>query len=209
VKNLSPVTQRFLRYVAYDTQSSQHSDSYPSTVKQKVLLELLRDELQELGLQNVIMDKYGYVTGTLPSNLKSPTVPVIGLIAHVDTSPDVSGSDVKPQVHRKYDGGPIKLNRNVTLNTDDSPLLNEHKGETIITSDGTTLLGADDKAGIAEIMTAIERLREKPVTPHGTLRIAFTPDEEVGDGTKFFDVKNFGAEYASSGTFHRSTANQV
>ena len=195
MRELPPVAQRFLRYVRYDTQSSTTSETYPSTEKQKVLLSALRNELRELGLSDATMDKYGYVTATLPSNVKA-RVPVVGLIAHVDTSPDVSGANVNPQVHAGYDGTPIKLNENLVLTPELAPLLMNHKGETIITSDGTTLLGADDKAGIAEIITFLERLKADSSILHGKLRIAFTPDEEVGNGTKFFDVAAFGAEYA-------------
>jgi tripeptide aminopeptidase len=188
------VAQRFLRYVRYDTQSDPVSAAYPSTEKQKVLLGLLREELIGLGLADAAMEGYGYVTATLPSNVRN-RVPVIGLIAHVDTSPDVSGARVNALVHADYQGQPIQLN-NKTLTHELAPRLGEHIGHTIITSDGSTLLGADDKSGIAEIMTCLEVLKTDASIPHGELKIAFTPDEEVGNGTKFFDVRRFGADYA-------------
>jgi tripeptide aminopeptidase len=195
MSELPPVAKRFLRYVRYDTQSSETSQSYPSTEKQKDLLRVLADELRGLGLDDACMDEYGYVTATLRSNVPNK-VPVVGLIAHADTSPEVSGANVKPQVHKNYDGGPIKLSETLWLTSEEGPLLRGHAGGTIITSDGSTLLGADDKAGIAEIMTLLEVLRADVLIPHGTLRIAFTPDEEVGKGTEFFDVKKFGADFA-------------
>jgi tripeptide aminopeptidase len=195
MSELPPVAKRFLRYVRYDTQSSETSQSYPSTEKQKDLLRVLAGELRGLGLDDAYMDEYGYVTATLRSNVPNKT-PVVGLIAHADTSPEVSGANVKPQVHENYDGGPIKLNETLSLTPEEGPLLAGHTGGTIITSDGNTLLGADDKAGIAEIMTLLEVLRADASIPHGTLRIAFTPDEEVGKGTEFFDVKKFGADFA-------------
>ena len=195
MNELPSVAQRFLRYVRYDTQSSETSQTYPSTEKQKELLSVLVNELRDLGLDDAAMDEYGYVMATLRSNVQA-TVPIIGLIAHVDTSPDVSGAKVNPQVHPDYDGGPIKLNETQRLTPEESPLLLRHIGSTIITSDGNTLLGADDKAGIAEIMALLERLRADVSIPHGTLRIAFTPDEEIGKGTEFFDIGKFDAEYA-------------
>jgi tripeptide aminopeptidase len=193
---------RFFRYVKIDTQSQEGvEDRYPSTEKQKDLLELLVDELKELGLKDVEMDKYGYVTATFPGNLtkeENAKVPVIGLLAHVDTSPDVSGANVKPVIHKNYDGGDIVLpgDPKVVLKAAENPALKEHIGDDIITSDGTTLLGADNKAGIAEIMTLFEYLKNHPEVRHGTIRVAFTPDEEVGAGTKYFDVKKFNADYA-------------
>ncbi|MFH1129699.1 MAG: peptidase T [Pseudomonadota bacterium] len=193
--DLPPVVKKFLRYVRYDTQSSEDSDTYPSTSKQKELSKLLVKELKELGLEDAVMDEHGYVLATLKSNVKNK-VPVIGFIAHVDTSPEVSGKDVKPQIHPNYDGGAIKLNGEYTLTPEQCPVLANNKGNTIITSDGTTLLGADNKAGIAEIMTLVERLQADSAISHGALRIAFTCDEEVGNGTKYFDVKKFGADYA-------------
>jgi len=195
MSELPSVVQRFLRYVRYDTQSEEGSETYPSTEKQKVLLELLVKELKELGLADAAMDEHGYVMATLPGNVERE-VPVIGLIAHVDTSPEVSGAGVNPQLHPDYDGGPIRLNDQYTLTPEQSPELLDNRGNTIITTDGGTLLGADNKAGIAEIMTMVERLQADPSIPHGTLRIAFTPDEEIGAGTKHFDVEKFGAKYA-------------
>jgi len=193
---------RFFRYVKIDTQSRDDvEDRYPSTDKQKELLTILVEELKELGLADVQMDKYSYVTATLPSNLSDPEtkkVPVIGFIAHVDTSPDVSGTHVKPVIHRKYDGDDIILPGDPAqvLRFSENPALADHVGDDIITSDGTTLLGADDKAGIAEIIAAIQYLTTHPEVKHGTIRIGFTPDEEVGNGTKFFDVKKFAADFA-------------
>ena len=193
---------RFFRYVRIDTQSREDvEDRYPSTDKQKELLNILVEELKELGLSDVQMDEYGYVTATLPSNLSSAETkktPVIGLIAHVDTSPDVSGADVKPVVHRKYDGGDVVLPADPAqvLRFSENPALADHVGDDLITSDGTTLLGADDKAGVAEVMTAIQYLTEHPEVKHGTVRVGFTPDEEVGAGTKFFDVRKFAADFA-------------
>ena len=193
---------RFFRYVKIDTQSREGvEDKYPSTDKQKDLLKLLVGELKELGLGDAEMDKYGYVTATMPSNLNpedSKMVPVIGLIAHVDTSPEVSGANVKPVIHKNYQGEDIVLpgDKEQVLRFDENPALKDHIGHDIITSDGTTLLGADNKAGIAEIMSLLEYLVAHPEIKHGTLRIGFTPDEEVGAGTKFFDVKKFAADYA-------------
>ena len=193
--NLPSVVERFLRYTRIDTQSSESSETYPSTAKQKHLGQLLVQELQELGLRDAAMDEYGYVMATVPGNVQED-VPVIGFISHVDTSPEVSGKDVKAQLHPNYDGKPIKLNEEYTLSPEQSPQLLEHLGHTIITTDGTTLLGADNKAGCAEIMTLVERLQAERSIPHGTIRIAFTCDEEVGTGTKFFDTKKFGARAA-------------
>jgi len=198
----STMIDRFFRYVKIDTQSQEGiEDKYPSTDKQRELLKLLVEELQELGLKDAAMDKYGYVMATLPSNLsldEEKKVPVIGLIAHVDTSPEVSGENVKPLIHRNYQGDDIGLpgDPDQVLRLDENPALKDHIGHDIITSDGTTLLGADNKAGITEIMGMIEYLNAHLDIKHGTLRIGFTPDEEVGAGTKFFDVKKFGADYA-------------
>lgn len=192
--------ERFFRYVKIDTQSQEEVENYPSTEKQKDLLNLLVDELVEIGLKDAKMDQYGYVMATLPSNLsaeETKKVPVIGLLAHVDTSPEVSGKDVKPALHQ-YQGGSITLPGDTSLSIDpeDNPELPKKKGHEIVTSDGTTLLGADNKAGIAEIMTLLEYLKDNPEIKHGTLRIGFTPDEEVGMGTRYFDVKKFGADFA-------------
>ena len=187
---------RFLRYVAVDTQSDENSESQPSTGKQLVLLEMLRDELRALGLE-AELDQWGYVMATLPSNLDHKA-PAIGFIAHVDTSPDASGKDVKAQIIRDYDGGDIELKGvpGLALRVADFPELTGYKGQTIITTDGTTLLGADDKAGVAEIMNAVEYLVEHPEVKHPEVKIGFTPDEEIGRGVVKFDVARFGADYA-------------
>ena len=187
---------RFLRYVAVDTQSDENSESQPSTGKQLVLLEMLRDELRALGLE-AELDQWGYVMATLPSNLDHKA-PAIGFIAHVDSPPDASGKDVKAQIIRNYDGGDIELKGvpGLALRVADFPELAGYKGQTIITTDGTTLLGADDKAGVAEIMNAVEYLVEHPEVKHPEVKIGFTPDEEIGRGVVKFDVARFGADYA-------------
>lgn len=193
---------RFLRYVRIDTQSKEDSDTYPSTQKQFDLLNLLVQELRTLGVPDVKIDKYGYVMATLPQNLprsdKAPgKVPAVGFIAHVDTSPSASGENVKPQIIA-YIGGDIVLpgDKSIIIRESENPQLKKCVGKTIVTSDGTTLLGADDKAGIAIIMTAIDTLISDPSIPHGDIKIGFTPDEEVGNGTKYFDIKAFGADVA-------------
>ena len=196
MSELPTVVQRFLRYARYDTQSEEGVEQYPSTEKQKELSRLLAEELLALGLADAAMDEYGYVTATVESNITDKEVPVLGFIAHVDTSPEVSGEGVNPQLHADYDGGPIKLNDDFTLTPEQSPQLKKFVGDTIITSDGSTLLGADNKAGCAEIMTMVERLQADPSIPHGKLRIAFTCDEEVGRGVDFFDVEKYAADYA-------------
>ena len=192
--------ERFLRYVTFDTQSDESSTTYPSTEKQRVLLQELRQELADLGLDEVTMDDHGYVTATLPANTrKDPaTIPVIGFIAHVDTSPEMSGAGVKPIVHKNYQGGDIQLPDDPTavLKAAEHPDLADCIGHDIITASGTTLLGADDKAGVAEIMAAVEYLKAHPEIPHGILKVAFTPDEEVGRGTQYFDTQAFGARFA-------------
>ena len=187
---------RFLKYVSYDTQSSEESGTFPSTEKQKVLLAALRDEMEALGMTEVSMDQYGYVMGTVPATPGCENAPMIGFIAHVDTSPDMSGKDVRPRTIEEYDGGDIALNGQLTMRVADFPELEFFKGHTLIHTDGTTLLGADDKAGVAEIMTAAEYLLAHPEIKHGKIRIGFTPDEEVGRGVDFFDVKAFGADFA-------------
>ena len=189
--------ERFLRYVQKDTQSQEGVEAYPSTAKQTDFLKELAEELKALGLQDVHLDEHSYLTATLPATT-SKEVPVIGLIAHVDTSPEVSGANVKPVIHRNYQGQVLRLpgDPDVVLDPAENEELRKHIGEDIITSDGTTLLGADDKAGIAEILTAVEYLLQHPEIEHGKIRLAFTPDEEVGRGTDFFDVKAFGADYA-------------
>lgn len=189
--------QRFLRYVRIDTQSKEDSESYPSTAKQLDLLRMLAKELKDLGVPEVNMDEYGYVMATIHSNVNQ-SVPAMGLIAHVDTSPEVTGSGVKPQVIEDYKGGDIVLpgDPNVVIRESENPSLKLAVGKTIVTTDGTTLLGADDKAGVAAVMTAVQELMNNPSIRHGEVKIAFTPDEEVGTGTKYFDIKKFGAEFA-------------
>lgn len=194
--------ERFIRYAQIDTQSSEDSQTYPSTAKQFDLLHLLVKELKALGLADAEIDEHGYVTATLPANLPPShrahgKVPRIGFVAHVDTSPSASGANVKPQV-LTYTGGDLTLpgNPSLVIRGFENPELRNNIGRTIVTSDGTTLLGADDKAGIAIIMTAIQQLVNTPSLLHGDLRIAFTPDEEIGAGTKYFDLKKFGAAFA-------------
>ena len=192
------VVERFLRYVTYDTQAAEGSATYPSTAKQLVLLDQLAGELREIGLSDVVRDAYGYVVATVPATSKKPNVPTVGFIAHVDTSPEASGAGVKPIVHRDWQGQDIALPDDPTavLRLADHPGLREQIGHDIITASGTTLLGADNKAGVAEIVAAAEYLVAHPEIMHGTIRIAFTPDEEVGRGTEHFDVKAFGAACA-------------
>ena len=194
---MTPVLERFLRYVKYDTRADENSTTYPSTSKQLVLLRDLADELRALGLRDVEMDGHGYVTATIPPT-SSKRVPTIAFIAHVDTSPEMFGKDVKPIVHECYDGRDIVLPDDPTavLRMSESPPLADRIGDDIVTASGTTLLGADNKAGVAEIVTAAERLLAHPEISHGPIKIAFTPDEEVGRGTQFFDVARFGADYA-------------
>ncbi|GAB4172989.1 MAG: peptidase T [Calditrichia bacterium] len=189
--------ERFKRYVAIDTQSDEESTTYPSTKKQLNLSKLLVEELRELGATDVELDEYGYVFATIPGNIDKE-VPVIGFIAHVDTSPEVSGENVKPVVHQNYTGGDIQLpgDPSQIIRFDENPALAKCINHDIITSDGTTLLGADNKAGIAEIMTAADILISNPDLKHGTIRIAFTVDEEVGRGTEHFSVEKFGCKYA-------------
>lgn len=190
------LVERFLRYVAVDTQSDPESETFPSTAKQLTLLNLLLEEMLVMGLADVEIDPHGYVTGTIPTTPGCEQKPVIGFISHVDTSPDMTGVEIKPQFVYDYDGEDIRLNESLTMRVAEFPELSFFKGHTLITTDGTTLLGADDKAGIAEIMTAAEYLMAHPEIPHGTVRIGFTPDEEVGRGVDFFDVENFGANFA-------------
>jgi tripeptide aminopeptidase len=192
---METVKERFLRYVKIDTQSKQDEETVPSTKKQLVLAKMLFDELTALGAQNVILDEYGYVTATIPATTKKD-VPVIGLLAHMDTSDAVSGANVKPIVTTVYKGGDIVMSEGYVLSPKDSPQLLHHIGEEIICSDGTTLLGADDKAGVAEIMSLCERLLSPGAPEHGTIRIGFTPDEEVGHGVDRFDVARFAADVA-------------
>ena len=193
---MEKILDRFLRYVSVDTQSDENSESQPSSAKQLDLLKMLRDELTAMGVE-ATLDEYGYVMATLPSNIDRK-VPVVGFIAHVDTSPDASGANVRPQIIENYDGGDIALKGvpGLFLKPSEFPELLGHKGETIITTDGTTLLGADDKAGVTEIMNAVQYMVEHPEFKHGEIKIGFTPDEEIGRGVVKFDVKKFGAEYA-------------
>ena len=187
---------RFLKYVYFDTQSDESSEKFPSTDKQLALLKHLVEEMKGLGMTEVSIDKYGYAMGTIPATPGYENVPVIGFIAHVDTAPDMSGANVKPQIIEKYDGKDIRLNENTVMTVEDFPELPFFKGHTLIHTDGTTLLGADDKAGVAEIMTAAEYLLNHPEIKHGKIRLGFTPDEEIGRGVDFFDVKAFGAQFA-------------
>jgi tripeptide aminopeptidase len=194
----STAASRFLRYVTFDTQSDDQSESYPSTPQQLVLLNQLVAELKEMGVADAAIDRYGYVMATIPATPGKEAVPVIGFVAHVDTSPDVSGAGVKPIVHKNYDGRDIVLpdDRSMVLREADNPELADQRGHDIITASGLTLLGSDDKSGVAEIMAAAEHLITHPDIPHGTVRIGFTPDEEVGRGTQYFDVNAFGARFA-------------
>jgi tripeptide aminopeptidase len=190
------VTERFLRYVTIDTQSSHTSDTFPSTEKQKDLGWLLVQELRAIGIADAHLDDYGYVYATVPSNIDRP-VPVICFCAHMDTSPDCSGTNVKPQLVRNYQGGDIVLpaDRNQVIRLADNPALKDQVGHDIITADGTTLLGADNKAGVAEIMDAVNILVNNPQIRHGTLKILFTPDEETGHGVDHVDIQKLGADF--------------
>ncbi len=189
------LTQRFLKYVSFDTQSSESSNTTPSTPKQMVFAEYLRDELISIGLSDVELDSNGYLYATLPANTDKQ-VPTIGFIAHMDTSPDCSGKDVKPRIVENYDGTDITLSEGIVTSPAKFPELLQHIGEDLIVTDGHTLLGADDKAGIAEIVQAMVHLMEHPEIPHGTIRIGFNPDEEIGLGAHKFDVKKFGCQFA-------------
>lgn len=206
------MVNRFLKYVQIDTQSSEESETYPSTEKQLTLSRLLLEELKSIGVKEARLTEHGYVFAALPSNLPKDhphAVPPIGLIAHVDTSPDVSGANVKPVIHENYRGGSITLptDRSQIIDPADNPALKDCLGHDIITTDGTTLLGADNKAGVAEIMTTAEYLINHPEIPHGEIKIAFTVDEEVGTGTKYFDLEEFGAKYAY--TIDGETAGEI
>ena len=191
------IIERFISYVTIDTQSDPSSTSTPSTEKQWDLARKLTEELNSMGLEEVSIDENSYVMATLPSNVDHH-VPVIGFVAHFDTTPDFSGTNVKPQIIEDYNGGDIVLNKekNIVLSPDYFEDLLQYKGQTLITTDGTTLLGADDKAGITEIMMALKYLKEHPEVKHGKIRICFTPDEEIGRGAHKFDVEKFGAEWA-------------
>ena len=193
------VLEKFLRYIAVDTASDPESETQPSTSKQLNLSRMLVAELRAMGVKDVEFDEWGYVMSSIPSNLPDGiNVPAIGFIAHVDSAPDASGENINPQIIENYDGSDIVINkeRGFVMKVEEFPELLKYKGNTIITTDGTTLLAADDKAGIAEIMTAIEHLMANPNLPHGTIKIGFTPDEEIGRGVDKFDVERFGAEYA-------------
>jgi tripeptide aminopeptidase len=193
----STVLDRFLRYVRYDTQAADGSATYPSTAGQLVQLNDLASELRQLGVADAEVDAHGYVIATVPATTGKAGVPTIGFIAHVDTSPELSGAEVRPIVHRQYDGRDLVLpDGGAVLRLEENPALGRQFGHDIVTASGATLLGADDKAGVAEIVTAAEYLISHPEVPHGAVRIAFTPDEEIGRGTAYFDVKRFGARCA-------------
>jgi len=193
---MEKLLDKFLRYVSVDTQSCEDSESQPSTSKQLVLLEMLRDELAAMGIA-ATLDEYGYVMARIPGNASGKDIPAVGFIAHVDTSPDASGKDVKPQIIADYDGKDILLEGSgAYLSPSDFPEMMDYVGQTLVTTDGTTLLGADDKAGVAEIMWAAQYIMEHPELEHGDICIGFTPDEEIGRGVVKFDVERFGARYA-------------
>lgn len=191
------LTDRFLSYVAFDTQSDELTNMTPSTPGQMVFARFLKEELEKMGLEEISLDDNGYLMATLPSNCGKDT-PVVGFISHLDTSPDMSGKHVRPRIVRNYDGQPIELNaeENIVLSPDQFPELNNYLGQDLIVTDGTTLLGADDKAGIAEIISAIAYLQEHPEIKHGKVRIGFNPDEEIGLGAHKFDVERFGCDFA-------------
>ena len=191
------VTERFLKYVKYDTQSDEETGLWPSTPGQMEFAKVLRRELEELGLSDITLDENGYLMATLPATT-SREVPTVGFIAHLDTSPDMSGKHVRPRIVEKYDGSDIVLDaeKNIVMTTGQFPELLDHVGEDLIVTDGNTLLGADDKAGIAEIISAVAYLKEHTEIEHGDIRIAFNPDEEIGQGAHKFDVERFGAEFA-------------
>lgn len=187
--------ERFLRYVTIDTQSDSKSGTYPSTEGQWVLARMLAEEMQALGITDAGVDEYGYVTGTLPANTEQPG-PVLGFIAHMDTAEGTSGKNVRPQIVRQYDGGDIYLANGLVMDVKRFESLSDYAGQDLIVTDGSTLLGADDKAGVAEIMTMLECFQSDPALRHGTIKIAFTPDEEIAKGTEYFSVEKFGADFA-------------
>ena len=193
---MEKLLDKFLRYIAVETTSNEDSESQPSSAKELDLLRMLRDELIQMGIK-AELDEYGYVMATIPANTRKK-IPAIGFIAHVDTAPDASGKDIKPQIIPNWNGEDIVLNKkkNIVLSTAEFPEMLQYKGQTMITTDGTTLLGADDKAGVAEIMYAAQYIMEHPEFKHGEIKIGFTPDEEIGRGVVKFDVKKFGARYA-------------
>ena len=190
--------ERFLKYVAFDTESDSHSQTVPTTAKQKDLGAYLVEEMKAMGITDAFMDDKGYVYGTVPASSGCESAPVLGLIAHMDTAQAASGKDIKARIVPNYDGGDILLNeeKNIVMSPVDYPSMNHYVGKDLIVTDGTTLLGADDKAGIAEILTAAERFINDPSLKHGTIKIGFTPDEEVGRGANYFDVAGFGADLA-------------
>lgn len=187
---------RFLEYVSFDTQADPKSETFPSSAKQLKLLNHLADQMIQMGMCEVEVDEHGYAMGSIPATEGCENAPVVGFIAHVDTAPDMSGANVKPQIIENYNGEDVKLNDQYTLSVVDFPELKEYKGHTIITTDGTTLLGADDKAGVAAIMSAAEYIINNPEIKHGKIRIGFTPDEEIGRGVDYFNVDKFGAKLA-------------
>ncbi len=189
------ITERFINYTKFDTQSSEESSTVPSTSKQLIFANYLKEELESIGLDDVEMDEMGYIYATLPSNSKKK-IPTIGFISHYDTSPDCSGANVKARIVKNYDGGDIILSEGIVSSPSKFPELLNHKGEDLIVTDGTTLLGADDKAGIAEIVQAMVYLMEHPEIEHGDIRVAFNPDEEIGMGAHHFNVEKFGCEWA-------------
>lgn len=192
------VLERFLNYVVVETTSDPYSERFPSTESQLVFGHILMEEMKELGLTDVTQDKYGYVFGMIPSTIPDYKGKILGLIAHMDTAPAASGKNVKPRIIKNYDGTDIVLNaeKKIAMKPEDFPSLKQYIGQDLVVTDGLTLLGGDDKAGIAEIMTAAEYLIGHPEIPHGPIRVGFTPDEEVGKGADFFDVKKFGADFA-------------
>ena len=193
---MEKLLDKFLRYVAVETTSDENSETQPSAQREFDLLRMLRDELQQMGI-HAELDEYGYVMATIPANTDKD-IPAVGFIAHVDTAPDASGKDIKPQIIPNWNGEDIVLNKekNIVLRTTEFPEMKQYQGQTMITTDGTTLLGADDKAGVAEIMYAAQYMMEHPEFKHGEIKIGFTPDEEIGRGVAKFDVKKFGAKYA-------------
>lgn len=192
------VLERFLNYVVIETTSDPYAESFPSTKSQLDFGHTLMEEMKELGLTDVTQDEYGYVFGTIPSTVPDYKGKILGLIAHMDTAPAASGKNIKPRVIKNYDGAEIVLNaeKKIVMKLEDFPSLKQYVGQDLVVTDGLTLLGGDDKAGVAEIMTAAEYLINHPEIPHGPIRVGFTPDEEVGQGADYFDVKKFGADFA-------------
>ncbi|MDE6783024.1 MAG: tripeptide aminopeptidase PepT, partial [Paramuribaculum sp.] len=195
---MNSVVDKFLRYVEFDTQSDELTNLTPSTPGQMIFARFLEEELKKMGLTEVSLDDNGYLMASLPANTDKPGVPTIGFIAHLDTSPDMSGHHVRPRIVKSFDGEPIVLNqeKGIVLSPAEFPELLHYVGQDLIVTDGNTLLGADDKAGIAEIVTAVQYLMEHPEIKHGKIRIAFNPDEEIGKGAHKFNVERFGAEWA-------------